>query len=211
MSERLLRRVIKRRDLRKKEIIKLLLSLGYYKKKDFEHYLENGDVNYDSVFQRVILGNKKEPLKHNIFYLIKKALDHQLSKDELAVVLFNLSKKRWFKSSKKVRPNESIDSKIKNEKENAKDKESGKVLEAIKALKREQKKIKEEYDVTTRTFTELIYFLNSSGSRDSYRNKSKSYINSILRDDIEDEAKLIFAKQREFYKELTEDFEKKYV
>ena len=208
-TNRLSRRRTRRVALRKNNIKKMLLSLGYYNEDDFNHFLENGDINYNSVFQRIIKNNQKEPEKHNIFYLRVKALDHQLTKDELAVVLFNLAKTRGFKSSKKVRPNE--DKLKQDNQEESKDKESGKVLEAIKKLKSKQEEVKESYGKSTRTFAELIYFLNSKAELNSYRNKESDYSNSILRSDIINEAKLIFAKQREFYKELTSDFEDKFL
>lgn len=210
-ANRLLRRRTRRLAQRKQAIKKMLLSLGYYKAEDFDHYLENGEINYDSVFQKIITENNKEASKYNIFSLRVKALDYQLTQNELAVVLFNLAKTRGFKSSKKQRPNEEETAQIEKDVKDKKDKEAGAVLSAIKNMKIKQMEVKEKYGKDFRTFAELIHFLNSINEKNSYRNKGSDYSNSILRSNVEEETKLIFAKQREFYKELTINFEDKFL
>ncbi|MDR0485062.1 MAG: type II CRISPR RNA-guided endonuclease Cas9, partial [Alphaproteobacteria bacterium] len=207
-SSRLARRRTRRVAERKEKIKKLLLSLSWYKPQDFEGFSENGEINYDNVFQRVILANKLEPEKHNIFYLRVKGLDEKLTHDELAVVLYNLAKTRGFKSSKKIKKGKDELSQIEDS-----NSESGKVLASIKVLKAKirEGKIRNGHGEIPRTFAEYIYFANKERELNSYRNKGSDYSNSILRSGIEEEIKFILNKQRSFYPELTESFEKEFL
>ena len=110
----------------------------------------------------------------DIYALRVKALDEKLSREEFARVLFHLAQRRGFRSNRK----------------NAGDKEEGKLLEAVG----ENKKRMEAMGY--RTAGEML--LKDQAFAQYKRNKGGEYIATITRDMTEDEARKIFAAQRNF-------------
>lgn len=110
----------------------------------------------------------------DIYALRVKALDEKLSREEFARVLLHLAQRRGFRSNRK----------------NAGDKEEGKLLEAVG----ENKKRMEAMGY--RTAGEML--LKDETFAQVKRNKGGQYIATITRDMTEDEARKIFAAQRNF-------------
>lgn len=110
----------------------------------------------------------------DIYALRVKALDEKLSREEFARVLLHLAQRRGFRSNRK----------------NAGDKEEGKLLEAVG----ENKKRMEAMGY--RTAGEML--LKDETFARVKRNKGGQYIATITRDMTEDEARKIFAAQRNF-------------
>lgn len=110
----------------------------------------------------------------DIYALRVKALDEKLSREEFARVLLHLAQRRGFRSNRK----------------NAGDKEEGKLLEAVG----ENKKRMEAMGY--RTAGEML--LKDQAFAQYKRNKGGQYIATITRDMTEDEARKIFAAQRNF-------------
>lgn len=110
----------------------------------------------------------------DIYALRVKALDEKLSREEFSRVLLHLAQRRGFRSNRK----------------NAGDKEEGKLLEAVG----ENKKRMEAMGY--RTAGEML--LKDETFARVKRNKGGQYIATITRDMTEDEARKIFAAQRNF-------------
>jgi CRISPR-associated endonuclease Csn1 len=109
----------------------------------------------------------------DVWQLRVDALDRKLNNEEFVRVLLHLAKRRGFKSNRKSERNS---------------KESSELLRSIE----ENRTILSHY----RTVAEMIVKdIKFAGHK---RNKSDSYTNMIARDDLEQEIKLIFEKQREF-------------
>lgn len=126
----------------------------------------------------------------DIYELRTKALDFPVSAKDFARILIHLSQRRGFKSNRK-----SVD-------EN--DKESGKLLAAIKS---NQQRLEEK---GYRTVGEMLY-LDEEYSLQK-RNKGEEYKNTITRALVEDEAKQIFFSQRNFGMSFAaEEIEQKYL
>ncbi|MED3730472.1 type II CRISPR RNA-guided endonuclease Cas9 [Geobacillus stearothermophilus] len=127
--------------------------------------------------------------KHEIdvWQLRVEALDRKLNNDELARVLLHLAKRRGFKSNRK------------SERSN---KENSTMLKHIE----ENRAILSSY----RTVGEMI--VKDPKFALHKRNKGENYTNTIARDDLEREIRLIFSKQREFGNmSCTEEFENEYI
>lgn len=111
----------------------------------------------------------------DIYELRRKALDASVSKEEFARILIHLAQRRGFKSNRKV------------------DKESddnGKLLSAVNV----NKKLMEEKGY--RTVGEM--FACDEKFQFHKRNKSESYLNTVARELVEEEAHKIFEAQRMF-------------
>ena len=118
----------------------------------------------------------------DIYELRRDALDRIVTNEELARILIHLSQRRGFKSNRKT---------------NSKDKEEGKLLEAIKANAGDLAKY--------RTVGEMFYH------REHKRNKEGNYNNTVSRDMILEEVHKIFEAQRKFYNPICgEGIEQKY-
>jgi len=109
----------------------------------------------------------------DVYELRVKALDFVLSDEEFARVLIHIAQRRGFKSNKKSDKN---------------DKENGKLLDAVS--KNRELCIQKGY----RTIGEM--FFKDEQFADHKRNKGDSYLNTVSRDMVEDEVKLIFKSQR---------------
>ncbi len=143
----------------------------------------------------------KQQIGGDVWNLRVKALQEKLSKEELARVLYHLAKHRGFKSVRKA------------QEEN--DKDSGKVLSAIRAnmaLKEDGKSlaqiIVEKAGATgkKRNFSKVI-----KKDKDGKDVVKADYKNSIPRSEIEAELAMIFARQKEygiFTQDLYDDFVK---
>lgn len=146
-----------------------------------------------NILSRENLDNLFNDMSSNVWEIRVKGLDKKLSNEEWARVLINLSKRRGFKSNRKNEIN---------------DKESGQVLKSIK----DNKENMEKYNA--RTVGELIYkeVLKCNDKYRGYRNKSGEYTRCVSRSMIEDEAKILFSKQRELGAEFaSEEIEEKYL
>ena len=113
----------------------------------------------------------------DIYEIRTRALDEPISNVEFARVLINLAQRRGFKSNRKVD-------------ENTKDKETGKLLGAIE--KNRENIAKNGY----RTVGEMLY--KDERYSKYKRNKGEDYLNTVSRDMIADEIKMIFSAQRSF-------------
>jgi CRISPR-associated endonuclease Csn1 len=121
----------------------------------------------------------------DIYYLRKKGLDELLTNSEFARVLIHLAQRRGFVSNRSA---------------DAKDKEAGQLLGAIKS----NNELMEKHNY--RTAGEML------ASDDTFANRKRNqgdYKNVVSRKDIEHEARLIFAAQRRlgfaFADEITEE------
>ncbi|MGX1901443.1 type II CRISPR RNA-guided endonuclease Cas9 [Thermolongibacillus altinsuensis] len=123
----------------------------------------------------------------DVWQLRVDALERKLNNEELARVLLHLAKWRGFKSNRKSERNS---------------KESSELLKNIE----ENRSILAYY----RTVAEMI--VKDVKFAEHKRNKSDSYTNMIARDDLEQEIKIIFEKQREFNNPVcTKHLEKEYL
>lgn len=124
----------------------------------------------------------------DIYMLRAKALDEPLNNKEFVRVLINLAQRRGFKS---------------NRKSDAKDKEAGKLLQAVS----ENQKLMEIAGY--RTVGEMLF--KDEKYREYKRNKGEDYKNTVMRDMVEDEIHKIFLSQRAFGMDFaTEEIEKDY-
>lgn len=131
--------------------------------------------------------------QNSVWDIRVKALDNKVTNDEWARLLINLCKRRGFKS---------------NRKNEADDKETGKVINSIKS------NIKSMKELGSRTIGEYIYTqtLSSGDISKSFRNKDGQYNNCVSRKMIEEEIKILFKKQRELGCEFaSEEIEEKYL
>ena len=125
----------------------------------------------------------------DIYNLRVRALDEAISNEEIARVLLHLAHRRGFKSNRKA--------------EKA-DKENGLLLTAVN----ENAKRMQEHNY--RTIGEML--LKDSAFAEYKRNKGGSYLTTVAREMIVDEAKQIFETQRSFKNDvLTGEFEEKYL
>lgn len=117
-----------------------------------------------------ILDPTKTP-KINPYEAREKALKQPISNEELFVAIYNIAKRRGYKSNRK--------------KVEESDKECGKILSAIKQNK--------EYLTKYQTIGAALYLDENFSAHK--RNKSDSYSNSFIREDFESEARQILEKQ----------------
>lgn len=157
------------------------ISRRKYRVQRVKYLLENEsviDVNeFEKKYHQVGLPN--------VYELRYRALDEEISEENLAQIMLFLAKHRGFKSNRKAQSNE----------------DDGKVLAALKVSNALM--IEKGY----RTVGEMIYkdplFHTTCPWDDSVqmltpRNTSGNYSRTMLRDELIKEVKQIFAKQREF-------------
>ncbi len=138
-----------------------------------------------------------ESCKYNVYEIRNRALTSVITNDELAVVLYHIAKHRGFKSTRKCETS---------------DKEAGKLLSATA----ENKKILDEKGY--KTIGQMLYcddkfrtILSDGQVVCNIRNKGESYKNSILRDMLIDEVKIIFDCQNELGNSINSEFIKNYL
>lgn len=130
----------------------------------------------------------KEGHLEDIYALRTRALDEAVSETEFARILLHLMQRRGFKSTRR--------------KEKTKD--DGLLLQAV--AENEQRMLDGGY----RTVGEM--FFKDPVYADHKRNKKKEYLATVSREEVESEAHLLFAAQREKgQKWATEDFENTYL
>ena len=124
----------------------------------------------------------KDELEHlydkpvsDIYELRTRALDESVSSEEFARILIHLAQRRGFKSNRKAAEE--------------KDKEGGKLLQAVKA--NTSILAQKQY----RTVGEMLY--KDEKFAEQKRNKGASYANTVSRESVEAETRLIFKSQRE--------------
>lgn len=125
----------------------------------------------------------------DVYELRTKALDEKLNAEEIARILLHLAHRRGFKS---------------NRKSEKADKENGALLTAVSE---NEKRMQEN---NYRTIGEM--FFKDDQFAEYKRNKGGSYLTTVARSMITDEAKTIIAAQRSFGNQaLTEEFEARYL
>jgi len=173
---RRLARGARRTTKRKKQRMKAIKYL-------FVNYL---DFSKDDIFAESNIFNSKK--QKDVWQLRDKALKRKLTNIEFARVLTHISKRRGYKSNRKV--------------EEEGDKEEKKVLSAIE----KNKKLLDGYI----TIGQAIY--QTTKSTHIRRNKKDDYNHSISRDMLVDEINIIFEKQKEFNSDLaTQILKEKYL
>ena len=118
---------------------------------------------------------------HNPYEIRERAVKEQISNEELFIALYNIAKRRGYKSNRK-----SLEEK---------DSEGSRVLSAIS----ENKVILENYASVAGALNKNSKFA------DHKRNKRDSYVNSFARQDFLNEAKEIIEKQKSFGLKLSDD------
>ncbi|MBQ7883199.1 MAG: type II CRISPR RNA-guided endonuclease Cas9 [Phascolarctobacterium sp.] len=125
----------------------------------------------------------------DIYNLRVRALGEAMSNEEIARILLHLAHRRGFKSNRKA--------------EKA-DKENGLLLTAV------SENAKRMQENNYRTIGEM--FFKDDNFKEYKRNKGGSYLTTVAREMVTDEAKQIFTAQREFGNNiLTEEFEQRYL
>ena len=125
----------------------------------------------------------------DVYTLRVRALDFPITPQQFSKVLIHLAQRRGFKSNRKAA---------------ASDQENGKLLAAVDANKKRMEK------GGYRTIGEM--FLKDPEYRKNKRNKGESYISTVARSMVEDEARQIFQAQRRFGQPFAnEDLEKRYL
>ncbi|MDO4282832.1 MAG: type II CRISPR RNA-guided endonuclease Cas9 [Clostridia bacterium] len=141
---------------------------------------------------------------HNIYEIRVKALDHKISKLELASLLIHFVKKRGYQS---------------NAKYNTLDDKNGKVLKAIAEndkilIEKGYRTVGEMYlkDDKFKYRVENEFVLDSNGDKIlKVRNKIGDYGSVVKREHILHEIKLILDSQRNYYENIDEEFINEYI
>lgn len=167
------RRLLRRKAYRVERVKNLIIKENILTRDELNNLFSNNDTN--------------------VWVARVEGLDRLLTNEEFSKVLINLSKRRGFKSNRKL---------------DKTDKESGEILTSIKA---NEEKMKE---LGYRTIGEYIY-KEAKSDEDIYtplRNKFGKYKNCVSRDMIREEIHKIFEAQRKFgNKFASDDIEDKYL
>lgn len=167
------RRLLRRKAYRVERVRNLIIKENILTRDELNNLFSNNDTN--------------------VWIARVEGLDRLLTNEEFSKVLINLSKRRGFKSNRKLDKTE---------------KESGEILTSIKV---NEEKMKE---LGYRTIGEYIY-KEAKSDEDIYtplRNKFGKYKNCVSRDMIREEIHKIFEVQRKFGNKLaTDDIEDKYL
>ena len=153
-------------------------------------------INKCKEYLSLLLFNSKEiytaSVNHDIYYLRYKALKEQLSLEELYVTVLYFVKHRGFKS---------------NRKSEASDKDSGKLLEAIKANNESAEKYLTlgEYIYSEPKFYKIKTKNGVEYREYNVRNHDGIYDNCFGRIELEKELRIILEKQSVYYSVITED------
>lgn len=214
-EKRLARRRLRRKVRRLQAIKNLMIKHLELNEQDFDPKSTN------SVFQQTIINNQTKDDNLTLFDLRVKALYHKLTKYELASALYHIAKYRGFhstkKKDKKILAQVSDTEDLKTSKKTDKTKEEQqKVLSAvsntIKAINEYNSQHPNQPILTQVEYLQQQYKL---GNITSFHNKGGEYYNCLVREDsefsVKKEAILVLAKQREFYPQLTAEFEKEFL
>lgn len=147
-----------------------------------ENYSFLDENKYNLIFKNY--SEEKNP-----YVLRTKGLDKELSNEELVRVLVHIAKHRGFKSNRKVVSDEKSD--------------DGKAKAAIK------ENIKLLKEKGYRTVGEMLYKDEKFSGRK--RNSNNSYVNTLDRSLLLEEAEIILDKQKKFNNKITDTFIKDYV
>jgi len=165
------RRRLRRGRVRRKTLIKLLQEKGFVPsgQNELERFLLDANI--------------AKELKSNYPYRLRaEAFERELSLEEISRILLHINKRRGFKS---------------NRKQQAQDKEAGKVKKAIANLKSQRGQ-----HTIGQYFAEKLF----DNPFDPIRNRYGNYNLIAERKDLEEEVDLIFEYQRKYHKELTDSF-----
>lgn len=179
------RRVTRRRQFRLDCVRNLLYNYGYLKGEVSSDVVSIKNQELSIAFDNMI--NAYYQKNTNNPYMLKvKGLDWPLTNEELSIILVHYAKKRGYKSNR----------------EEGSDKDSGKVLSAIK----ENEKILA--DNHYRTISEM--YLNDEKFADKIKNSPGNYKVSVTNDMYLDEINKVLDKQI-FYGTITEEFKNEYL
>ena len=204
------RRLMRRKNQRLNNIKNIFIKYNLLTEEDLKSFFNN-------------VGNKQE--NHPLIYRVN-GLDNKLNNQELFSAVYNITKRRGYKSNRKEQVIENALSKDEDEIKNIEDEElKNEIKEAkkgsseggavLKAIVETEKKLK---DSKSRTLGEYLYKimdykLDDNGKykinniNNKIRNESNGYNYIWTRKDYENELNLILTKQLE-YKVITEDFKK---
>lgn len=128
----------------------------------------------------------------NVYEIRNRAINSIISNEELAVALYHIAKHRGFKSTRKSEAN---------------DNDAGKLINATIENKNLMQN-KGYLTVGQMLYNDERFNINHTINA---RNKSDSYVNSILRDSLVEEVKIIFDKQSQLGNRISEDFINEYL
>lgn len=148
------RRISRRREFRLDRVRNLLYEKGYIKGNITSNIISERNEELSIIFDNII-NNYYKSKNTNPYRLKVEALSRRLSNEELSIILVHYAKKRGYKSNR----------------EEVSDKESGKVLSAI----RENEKIMKENNY--RTISEM--YTNDEKFKDKIKNSPGSYKISV--------------------------------
>ena len=135
-------------------------------------FVEKNLLSKEEIEKLLLPKNKEDSEKYDPYKIRAKAIEEKVPNDELFVALYHIAKRRGYKSNRK--------------KVEESDKDSGRVLAAIK----KNKELLSEYKSVATTL------LNVDKFKSHKRNKLDSYDNSFIREDFEKEIIAILKTQK---------------
>lgn len=179
------RRVTRRREFRLDRVRNLLYNEGFLKgnikKETVSETNEELTIIYNEMINKYYKNRNTNPYKLKV-----EALDRKLTEDELCIILVHYAKKRGYKSNR----------------EEASDKENGKVLSAIK----ENEKIIKEHNY--RSISEM--YVKDEKFKDKIKNSTGNYKISVTNDMYLEEINKVLDNQIKLGL-ITENFKKEYL
>ena len=179
------RRVSRRREFRLDRVRNLLYENRYLKGNINSNIVSEKNEELSIIFDNMI-NNYYKSKDTNPYKLKVEALDRKLTNDELSIVLVHYAKKRGYKSNR----------------EEASDKDSGKVLSAIK----ENEKIMNENNY--RTISEM--YIKDEKFKNKIKNSPGDYKISVTNEMYLEEINMVLDSQISFGL-ITEDFKNQYL
>ena len=167
------RRVSRRREFRLDRVKNLLYENGYLKGNINSNIVSEKNEELSIIFDNMI-NNYYKSKDTNPYKLKVEALDRKLTNDELSIVLVHYAKKRGYKSNR----------------EEASDKDSGKVLSAIK----ENEKIMNENNY--RTISEM--YIKDEKFKNKIKNRPGDYKISVTNEMYLEEINMVLDSQISF-------------
>jgi len=155
------------------------------------HRIERTKALLKRYFGENFIENIPLSLFQDPYVLRSKALDEKITKEELAVILLNLVKRRGFKSNRK--------SELKD------DTDAGILKKAAESNR--QYRIEKGFRTIGEMFSKDEKYVIIINDIKTYfiRNKESNYINSVFRDDLVDEIKKIFDCQKSLGNKIISD------
>lgn len=179
------RRIARRREFRLDRVKNLLYENGYLKGNINSNIVSEKNEELSIIFNNMI-NNYYNGKNTNPYILKVEALDRKLTDEELSIILVHYAKKRGYKSNR----------------EEASDKESGKVLTAIK----ENEKIMK--DNNYRTISEM--YIKDDKFKNKIKNSPNDYKISVTNEMYLEEINKVLDSQIKFGL-ITDDFKNQYL